>query len=191
MSAPDVTLSFTPEEYAQRLSKARAAMVEKGIELLIVTDPSNMAWLTGYDGWSFYNHQAVLLALEGEPVWFGRISDANGAKRTTYLSVDDIVHYPDIYAQNPERHPMTYLCQAVITPRGWGSLRIGVEMDNYYYSAAAHRALQTALPQATFIDAEALVNWQRAVKSPQELVYMRRAPDLERHAAGTQHWHLF
>ena len=39
--------------------------------LLIVSDPSNMTWLTGYDGWSFYVHQAVLLALEGEPVWVG------------------------------------------------------------------------------------------------------------------------
>jgi len=175
MSASDVTLSFAPEEYAQRLSKTRTAMAQKGIELLIVTDPSNMAWLTGYDGWSFYNHQAVLLAQEGEPVWFGRISDANGARRTTYLSVENIVHYPDIYAQNPERHPMTYLCQEVITPRGWAAARIGVELDNYYYSAAAHRALQTALPQATLIDAEALVNWQRAVKSAQEIVYMRRA----------------
>jgi len=175
MSVTDVNLPFTPDEYAARLAKTRAAMVQKGIDLLIVTDPSNMAWLTGYDGWSFYNHQAVLLALDGEPVWFGRISDANGARRTTYLSAQNIVHYPDIYAQNPERHPMTYLCEAVVAPRGQAAARIGVEMDNYYFSAAAYRALQVALPQATFIDAEALVNWQRAVKSPQEIAYMRRA----------------
>jgi Xaa-Pro aminopeptidase len=33
-------------------------MEAKGVDLLIVSDPSNMAWLTGYDGWSFYVHQA-------------------------------------------------------------------------------------------------------------------------------------
>jgi ectoine hydrolase len=48
-------------------------------ELRIVSDPSNMGWLTGYDGWSFYVHQAVLVGLEGEPVWWGRGMDANGA----------------------------------------------------------------------------------------------------------------
>jgi len=178
MSDLAVHLPFTSDEYAQRLRKTRAAMADKGIDLLIVTDPSNMAWLTGYDGWSFYNHQAVLLAQEGEPVWFGRISDANGARRTTYLSGENIVPYPDIYAQNPERHPMTYLCEEVITPRGLGGARIGVEMDNYYFSAAAYQALRAALPQAAFIDAEAMVNWQRAVKSAQEIDYMRRAARL-------------
>jgi ectoine hydrolase len=42
-----------------------------------------MHWLTGYNGWSFYVHQCVLLAEEGEPIWFGRLQDTNGAKYTT------------------------------------------------------------------------------------------------------------
>ena len=53
-----------------------------GAEVLIVTDPSNMAWLTGYDGWSFYVHQAVVLPLQDRPYWWGRRQDANGALRT-------------------------------------------------------------------------------------------------------------
>ena len=65
MSQIVVNLPFEREEYAQRLAKVRAAMQVQGIELLLVTDPSNMAWLTGYDGWSFYVHQCVLLALDG------------------------------------------------------------------------------------------------------------------------------
>ena len=60
-------------------------MEAKGVDLLIVSDPSNMAWLTGYDGWSFYVHQAVIVPPDGEPVWYGRGQDANGAKRTAYL----------------------------------------------------------------------------------------------------------
>ena len=65
---PDVPLNFTRAEYAERLAKTRRAMERRGIELLIVSDPSNMAWLTGYDGWSFYVHQCVLLAPEGRRV---------------------------------------------------------------------------------------------------------------------------
>ena len=48
-------------------------------------------------------------------------------------------------------------------------------MDNYYFSAACFASLQKHLPEAELIDATALVNWQRAVKSPRELEYMRRA----------------
>ena len=57
--------AFEKEEYDIRLAKVRKSMDEKNIEVLIVTDPSNMSWLTGYDGWSFYVHQCVVLTLEG------------------------------------------------------------------------------------------------------------------------------
>jgi len=42
---PDVDLPFTREEYAERLAKVRRAMDAAAIEVLICTDPSNMAWL--------------------------------------------------------------------------------------------------------------------------------------------------
>jgi len=171
---PDVDLNFTLEEYAARLGKTRAKMSVCGIDLLLVTDPSNMAWLTGYDGWSFYTHQCVLVAEAGEPIWFGRGMDGNGARRTVYMDEENIVGYPDHYVQSTERHPMDYLSD-FISRHGWGGGTIGVEMDNYYFSAAAFGSLTRHLPNAAFKDATGLVNWLRAVKSPQELVYMRRA----------------
>ncbi|MCG6541555.1 ectoine hydrolase DoeA [Pseudomonas sp. KSR10] len=175
MSEIVVNLPFSREEYAVRIMRVRQAMAARGIELLIVTDPSNMAWLTGYDGWSFYVHQCVLLALEGDPLWFGRDQDANGARRTVFMGDDDIVGYPDHYVQSSVRHPMDYLSRDVIAARSWDRLAIGVEMDNYYFSAAAFRSLQQHLPHTQFFDATALVNWRRAVKSPQEIEYMRVA----------------
>ena len=169
-----VELAFSRDEYAARIAKTRRAMDERGLDLLVVSDPSNMAWLTGYDGWSFYVHQCVLLALEGDPVWFGRGMDANGAKRTVFMAHDDIVGYADHYVMSTERHPMDYLSE-VIAARGWERSRIGVEMDNYYFSAAAYRSLETHLRDATLLDATGLVNWQRLVKSETEIAYMRNA----------------
>ena len=173
---PDtVKLPFERTEYAARLAKTRTAMAARGVDLLIVTDPSNMAWLTGYDGWSFYVHQCVLVAPDGDPLWWGRGMDGNGADRTVYMARDHVLRYPDEYVQSSERHPMDHLAREVIGARGWHGLRIGVEMDNYYFSAAAYASLQKHLPQAKFVDATALVNWQRAVKSAQEIAYMRIA----------------
>ena len=169
-----VELKFEQREYDARIAKTRTAMEQAGIELLLVTDPSNMNWLTGYDGWSFYVHQCVLLSQEGAPVWYGRQQDANGAKMTVFMDHDHILFYPDHYVMSFERHPMDHLSK-ILEARGHAKAVIGVEMDNYYFSAACLEALRRNLPNARFADATALVNWQRAVKSPQELVYMRQA----------------
>ncbi len=167
-------LHFSKDEYAARIANTRRSMQQRGIELLIVSDPSNMAWLTGYDGWSFYVHQCVVLALSGEPIWFGRGQDGKGAYRTCHMSHDNIIGYPDRYVQSTECHPMEYLC-VQLADRKLDSLHTGVEMDNYWFSAAAFASLKKNLPNASWVDATSLVNWQRAVKSEQELDYMRTA----------------
>ena len=48
---PTPTLHFTLAEFHRRIARTRAAMQDRGIDTLIVSDPSNMNWLTGYDGW--------------------------------------------------------------------------------------------------------------------------------------------
>ncbi|MCP5074725.1 MAG: M24 family metallopeptidase [Rhodobacteraceae bacterium] len=170
---PNVELPFSRGEYATRLAGVRDAMNAAGIEVLFSCDPSNMAWLTGYDGWSFYVHQGVIIGPSGDPVFWGRAMDAVGATKTCYMGLDDIVGYPDRFVMSTERHAMQHLA-GVLQDRGWADLPLGVEMENYYYSAKAHAVLCGVLKREPK-DATALVNWQRAVKSPQELLYMRRA----------------
>lgn len=165
---------FTQAEYQQRIASTRLAMADQAIDLLLVSDPSNMAWLTGYDGWSFYVHQCVLLTHEGDPIWFGREQDANGARLTCFMTEANLIGYPDYYVQSTDHHPMDYLCR-MLNERGLAVASIGVEMDNYWFSAKAFAQLQSHLPNTRFVDATALVNWQRVVKSERELDYMRIA----------------
>lgn len=170
---PDVELPFSRSEYADRLAKVRAAMEQAGVEVLFACDPSNMAWLTGYDGWSFYVHQGVIVGPSGDPIFWGRAMDANGALRTCYMAPSDIVGYSDDFVMSTERHAMQDLAR-VIAERGWAGLRLGVEMENYYYSARAHDVLSRE-HAGELADTTALVNWCRAVKSADELKFMRRA----------------
>lgn len=167
-------LYFSRDEYQQRIGKTRAEMAKRNLDMLIVTDPSNMNWLTGYDGWTFYVHQCVVVTLSGDPIWFGRGQDGNGALRTCFMAPENMIGYPDHYVQSTERHPMDYL-SAQLADRGLSKGRVGVEMDNYWFTAAAFAALQKHMPNAEFVDATALVNWQRAAKSEAELGYMRQA----------------
>lgn len=160
--------TFDAAEYANRLNKTYTHMSESGIDTLVVSDPSNMAWLTGYDGWSFYVHQAVILRAGDDPIWWGRLQDRAGALRTCWMSPDRSLGYAEHYIQTPDRHPMQDLAQHL---RGAG--QIGVEMDNYYYSAKAHAVLEAA--DLDLVDATGLVNWCRAVKSEAEIACMRKA----------------
>ena len=167
-------LPFSDQEYQRRLAKTRAAMAARDLDALFVTDPSNQHWLTGYDGWTFYVHQGVIVLPEADPVWWGRNQDANGGVRTVWMTDDRVIGYPDNYVQSTERHPMQDLAER-LKGMGLAEKRIGVEMDNYYFSAKAMQTLREELPDVTFIDVTALVNWQRGVKSDEELAFIRKA----------------
>lgn len=165
---------FSQAEYDRRIARTRAAMAKMGLDALFVTDPSNQAWLTGYDGWSFYVHQGVILTMEGQPIWWGRHMDMLGGRRTCWMDHANILGYGDHYIQSTEIHPMQDLAER-LNSLGLHGARIGVEMENYYYSAKAHAVLTAEMPQAHWLDATALVNWQRLVKSDVEIAFMRKA----------------
>ncbi|MCO6185284.1 ectoine hydrolase DoeA [Rhizobium sp. L1K21] len=171
---PGADLPFSSAEYQRRLELVRADMSRRGIDVLFIEDPSNMAWLTGYDGWSFYVHQGVIVFHDEDPIWWGRRQDANGAKRTVWMDDSRVEFYVDNYVQSTERHPMQVLA-SILSGKGYASKKIGVELENYYFSAKAYLTLTETLPNAKFIDATGLVNWQRAVKSDEEIVFMRKA----------------
>ena len=172
-------LNFSLEEFQKRITKTRKKMISTGLNTLIISDPSNMNWLTGYDGWSFYVHQAVILSLNGDPVWWGRGMDANGAKRTVFMESKNIHGYEDTYVQNPEKHPMLDLAK-LIKDLQLNEGNIGVEMDNYWFSASAFFTLKKEL-DVKFVDVTGLVNWQRAIKSKTEIVYMKQAAKIVEH----------
>jgi Xaa-Pro dipeptidase len=166
---------FPTEAYLERIRNTKKQMTAAGIDVLIVCDPANMNYLTGYDGWSFYVPQAVVLSLDAEqPVWIGRGMDASGAKHTTFLNAEHIIGYPDDYVQSAVKHPMNFVAEQ-IKRRGWDNRSIGVEMDAYYFSARGFAELRQDLPRANFKDGNLLVSWVRIVKSDREIEYMKQA----------------
>lgn len=171
---PGHDLPFSNAEYNRRLSLVRKEMERRNIDVLFLEDPSNMNWTTGYDGWSFYVHQGVIIFLDEEPIWWGRNQDANGARRTVWMEDERVAAYADNFIQSSERHPMQDLAR-LLSSKGYAGKRIGVELENYYFSAKAYLTLREELPNAEFVDATSMVNWLRGVKSEEELVFMRKA----------------
>ncbi|MDA8194923.1 MAG: M24 family metallopeptidase [Thermaerobacter sp.] len=168
-------MPFSREEYEARNAQMKARMAQAGCEVLIVADPANMNYLTGYDGWSFYVPQVVVLALDlDEPLWIGRQQDASGARLTCWMATTAIEHYPDDYVQSSSKHPMDYVAD-VLRRRRLDRAHIAVELDAYYFTALAGRRLEHALSQARFQDGSLWVNRIRIIKSEAEIVRMRRA----------------
>jgi ectoine hydrolase len=166
---------FEEAEFAARVSATKKRLAAAGLDALVVCDPANMNYLTGYDGWSFYVHQCVIVAQDlDEPLWIGRGQDVNGAKLTTILSHDNIVGYSDDHVQSTVKHPMQVVART-LGERGLGEKRIGVEADSYYFTAKSLEVLRKELPNARFEDAGVLVNWVRAVKSDAEIALMKQA----------------
>ena len=171
-----IELPFARAEYEQRLKRIRTEMQRRGLDLLIVNDIANQHYITAYDGWSFYTPQVVLVPIEdgAEPVWIGRAMDAAGGLLTAWMRPENVVGFPEDHVQRPDRHPMDWIAQW-ITQKGWGNRHIGIELEAYYFSPKGHARLIAGLPNATFHDADLLVNWIRAVKSPAEVDYLRKA----------------
>ncbi|HUE69000.1 MAG TPA: Xaa-Pro peptidase family protein, partial [Candidatus Acidoferrum sp.] len=176
--------AFPEEEYAQRLAKTRSRMAEAGIDLLLITDPANMNYLTGYDAWSFYVPQAVIVPTnEDVPYWYGRGMDAQSAVLTTTLPRDHILSYADDYVENPARHPFQHLA-TVLKEHGRAAARIGYEGNAYFFTAKNLQVLTESMPDAKFVDVDLMVNWVRTVKSPREIEVFRQAARIVENVMG-------
>ena len=101
---------FSKSEYQERVNKVKAKMLDNNIDLLLVSSPANQFYLTGYDGWSFYTPQMVVITIdEDQPYWIGRQMDSVGAKFTAYLDKNHIIPYPDTFVASQLIHPMNFL----------------------------------------------------------------------------------
>lgn len=177
------TSIFDESEYERRVDRTKERLQGENLDAIVVSDPANMNYLTGYDGWSFYVHQAVVVTADrDEPVWVGREMDHNGARATTALAEESIRSYSDDHVHSPyDLHPMDYVA-GVLEDLGVAEGRIGLEMDASYFTAKSYTRLQANLPRATFEDATLLVGWVRIRKSEQELEYMQEAARISENA---------
>jgi ectoine hydrolase len=153
-------------------------MAEQSLSALIVTDPANLFYLTGYDAWSFYTPQCLVIPASGELVFFSRKMDADGATSTMWLDPANIEGFPEPLVHRSDIHPFEWI-GARIVERGLidpaSGDAIGIEGDSMYFTVRGFRALDTAFGSARLEDSRELVNWVRSVKSEFEINQMRIA----------------
>jgi Xaa-Pro dipeptidase len=179
MNAKGGAMSFDEAEYGARRERAAAAARDQGFAALLVADPANLFYLTGYNAWSFYMPQFLLLAADDAATLFvTREVDANGAHRTALLSRDEIVGYPESTVHRRDIHPCEWAAEE-LRSRGWADRlargRVAFEADAHFFSVRSYLALRDGLPEWDLVDGHGLVNWLRLIKSDTEIAIMRKA----------------
>lgn len=156
--------AFAKAEYDGRVEKARAGLAAAGLDVMIVTGPENIFYLTGQQTPGYYTFQALVLPVDGDPVFVVRQLEYFNFIANTFIS--DAAVYQD------HDDPIAFLLK-VIDDKGWAGKRIAIDKRGWFLPIAVYEALQSAL--GTIGDAAGVVEKLRAVKSPAEIGKLERA----------------
>jgi Xaa-Pro dipeptidase len=172
-------LAFTRDEYARRLHRARQAMAAEGIDVLLVTNTSNIGYLTGYDTTMPSGYTVLIVPESGDMTL--HCSELEAPCMLLNGLVTDIEVFYWYEAQDTGSD-----LARVLNEHGCDGKRIGLEMGfaetfaSGAFDTKSYLILAQELPRAEFVDATLLVLEVRLVKVPEELEYMR--------TAGTYGW---
>ncbi len=167
-----MAVHFSKEEFARRLAALQAAMGARKVDALFCFEQESMYWLTGYDTFGFCFFQCLIVTADGRMALLTRSADWRQAQHTSTLS--DIRIWKDGAQANPAR-----ALQDMALAMGLAGQTIGVEMESYGLTHANGRRLEAAFAGvAPLVDASGMVTRLRAIKSPEEIMFVREAARL-------------
>ncbi len=166
-------LAFPITEFQRRLKKVCEEMASRGLDLLVVSTPENIYYLSGYHTAGYYCSQFLLVPIKGNPVHITRGTEETNAKALSWI--DQTTSYMD------HELPVELLA-AQITKVGCAESVIGIEKISWFFTIADFENLQKLIPKARYADASMAVESARVVKSDLELNYIRQAAKIA--AAG-------
>jgi len=173
--ASDHERPFPDSVYKERVEETREEMADRGIDALLLTDPTTQHYLSGYESQSWFTFQMLLVFRDKEqPVFTARNMEDRAAKITTWMDDENIRCYSDDYAPNSLYHPVEWV-KELLEEEECVDGTVGLEKSSDFLTVDSYERLQKHLPDATFEDASMLVNRRYLVKSDRELEYMREA----------------
>ena len=150
---PAYEIPFDQSEYDDRLDRLRRAMEEQRLDGLILTEPSDIYYLSGYDTQGFWAYQAMIIPADG-PL-------------TLVCFVEEVLHAEARglnhagYAFGGDHIRMTV---ETVEKCGLGNGRIGVDIWGRYLPVGVYHELERSL-SAELVDIAGMAERQRLVKS--------------------------
>jgi Xaa-Pro dipeptidase len=167
-----MALHFDRSEFDARRDRLLAEMERRGLDGALLFAQESMFWLTGYDTFGFCFFQCLVLRADGRMTLLTRSADLRQAQHTS--TIGDI----RIWRDGRDAAPAQELA-GIAREMGLSGKRLGVEFDTHGLTFGNGVKLMAAFEGlALFSDITDLVPRLRAVKSPAEIVFVRRAAEL-------------
>ena len=163
---------FTPAEFADRLTRLRDAIAQARLDWLLVLHPVSIRWLIGQDTKSYTVFQC--LPVSARP---GKLTMFTRGTEQAEFEADTMAEDFRFYGGGEPADPMRAFAQFA-ADLGLRNARVGIEVPGGYLQPGHYVALKALLGDALAQDGSGLVSALRAVKSPAELAYVRRAAEL-------------
>lgn len=167
-----MAVHFSAGEFSARRQAVVNALSDRKLGGLLMFRQESMYYLTGYDTFGYCFFQCLLLRTDGKLALLTRSPDLRQARHTSII--EDIRIWTDAAGKDPARDLRDLLAEF-----GCEGGRLGIEFDAYGLTAQNWRQVEAALDGfCTLSDASDLVSRLRAVKSEQEIQYVKRAAEL-------------
>ena len=165
---------FSDEELSRRLSATRQEMAVRGLDLVLLSAPEHVFYLTGLDHWGYFAPHVLIVAAEGELVLVTRamehVAIRNQVRNATFIGHSDSESAADVVVKHL---------------KGASSGKtIGLEAASAGLSYAMGQALKQGIDGASWVDITGMLDEMRLVKSTEEQRFMRSAAVAS--DAGTQ-----
>ncbi|MET4121836.1 ectoine hydrolase [Bradyrhizobium sp. JR1.5] len=173
MSMAKGSQPFPRSEYLRRLTAVKAEMKLREIEVLVVTTPANITYLSGYTSKSGYVPQGLVVSLKDEePTFITRRMDGPAAIHQMFIDRGNVIGYPEALIANPERDGYDAIIEFMLD-KGVGRKAIGLEAK--FLPALTVEKFKSRAAEARIIDCTNAVTWMRGLKSDLEIALMREA----------------
>jgi Xaa-Pro dipeptidase len=156
--------AFPRSEYDERIARARDALAGAGIDVMVVTGPENIFYLTGQQTPGYYTFQAMVLPVEGDPVFVIRQLEYINFIANTFIADAEVYQDGD--------DPVDFLID-VIKKCGLSSKRIAIDKRGWFLPIKIYETLQHKLGEIG--DAAGLIERLRTVKSTAEVAKIATA----------------
>lgn len=173
MAMPKASQPFPRSEYLRRLAAVKSEMKRREVEVVIVTTPANITYLSGYTSKSGYVPQGLIVSLnDEEPTFITRRMDAPAAIHQMFFDRANVIGYPEALIANPERDGYDAIIEFILD-KGLGRKGIGLEVK--FLPALTVEKFKSRATQARIVDCTNAITWIRGLKSDLEIALMREA----------------
>jgi Xaa-Pro dipeptidase len=161
-------------EFARRYARLSALLEHSGLDAIIVAQPANVRYFTGFRTWLWalppvVTIVAILTRDPGQATLVDGLGERGGMEEFTWLT--------DLTTYGPSDDPFDVIGKA-LQNRGLTDATIGLELGR---GSRPHLApvdidrLRALAPHATWVDASPLIAAVRALKSEAEIARLREA----------------